>query len=88
MKKYPKDMKIKTLTKDCFYEDTETSEGVIFKEKYIKRFKELAHDFAEDCIKNQIETTSQTGFFIGWLFESLVEAQLDASYNYLEEVKQ
>lgn len=87
MEKYPKNMRVKTFTKDCFYGDTETPEGVIFKEKYIKKFQELANDYVEDCIKNQIESTSSTGFFLGWLYASLMEAQTYKVYDCLEEMK-
>lgn len=87
MKKYPKDMRVKTLTRDCFYGDTVTPEGAMLQEKYIKRFSELAHEFVEDCIDNQIEPVSQMGFFFAWLMPTFIEAQLDVSYDRLEQEK-
>ena len=79
---YPKNMKIKTFTQDCFDGATETEESLKMKEKYLKRFHDLAYEFTEDCIKNQIEAISQAGFFFAWLWPAFVEGQIDANYEY------
>lgn len=64
LKGYPRDMNVKTFTRDCFDGDTETELAVEMKEKYLKKFHELSYEFTEDCIKNQIESMSQIGFFL------------------------
>ena len=74
---FPKNMKIKTLTKDCFDGFTETEEYIKLKEKYCQRFYDLSHEFVEDCIQLQVETMSQTGFFFGWIYPIFTEAQLN-----------
>lgn len=85
MDSYPKNMKIKTFTQDCFDGATETEEAIKMKEKYLKRFHDLAYEFTEDCIKSQIESVSQAGFFFAWLWPAFVEGQIDASYKYLHK---
>lgn len=57
------------------------------KEKYLKRFYELSHDFVEDCLDKHIESISVVGFFFAWLWPEFVEAQIDVLYNYLHEVE-
>ena len=85
LKGYPENMKIKTFTQDCFDGATETEEAVKMKEKYLKRCHDLAYEFTEDCIKSQIESVSQAGFFFAWLWPSFVEGQIDANYDYLHD---
>ena len=82
---YPKNMKIKTLTKDCFDGLTETEEYIKLKEKYCQRFYDLSHEFVEDCIQYQVESISQVGFFLGWMYPEFTEAQLDVFYEHLYE---
>ena len=85
--KNPKSMKVITLTRDCFYGDKVTPKWVMLQEKYIKRFSELAHEFVEGCIYNQIESASLMGFFFAWLMPTFIEAQLDVSYGCVEQEK-
>lgn len=82
---YPENMKIKTFTQDCFDGVTETEEAIKMKDKYLKRFRDLAYEFTEDCIKNQIESVSQAEFFFAWLWPAFVEGQIDAIYGHLHE---
>lgn len=82
---YPENMKIKTFTQDCFDGATETEEAIKMKDKYLKRFRDLAYEFTEDCIRNQIESVSQAGFFFAWLWPAFVEGQIDANYDHLHE---
>lgn len=86
MNKYPENMKVKTLTRDCFDGDSVTPEGIMLQEKYFGRFRELAHDFIEDCVDNQIESISQMGFFFTWLWPIFVEAQIDVCYDHLHDI--
>lgn len=86
LEEYPKNMDIRTFTQDCFDGGTETKESIEMKEKYLKRFYELSHDFVEDCLDKHIESISVVGFFFAWLWPEFVEAQIDVLYNYLHEV--
>lgn len=86
LERYPKNMDIKTFSQDCFDGGTETKESVEMKEKYLKRFYELSHDFVEDCLDKHIESISVVGFFFAWLWPEFVEAQIDVLYDYLHEV--
>lgn len=87
LEEYPKNMDIRTFTQDCFDGGTETKESIEMKEKYLKRFYELSHDFVEDCLDKHIESISVVGFFFAWLCPEFVEAQIDVLYNYLHEVE-
>ena len=86
MSAYPKNMEIKTFTKDCFDGATETPEAIELKEKYLPKMSNLAKEFTEDCIKNHIESISSIGFFFAWLYPQFVEAQIGVLYNHLHEV--
>ena len=86
LEEYPKNMDIRTFSQDCFDGGTETKESVEMKEKYLKRFYELSHDFVEDCLDKHIESVSVIGFFFAWLYPEFIEAQIDVLYNYLHEV--
>lgn len=86
LEEYPKNMDIRTFTQDCFDGGTETKESIEMKEKYLKRFYELSHDFVEDCLDKHIESISVVVFFFAWLWPEFVEAQIDVLYNYLHEV--
>ena len=86
LEEYPKNMDIRTFSQDCFDGGTETKESVEMKEKYLKRFYELSHDFVEDCLDKHIESVSVIGFFFSWLYPEFIEAQIDVLYNYLHEV--
>lgn len=83
---YPKNMDIRTFSKDCFDGGTETKESVEMREKYLKRFYELSHDFVQDCIDNHIESISVVGFFFAWLYPEFIQAEIDVLYNYLHKV--
>lgn len=83
---YPKNMNIKTFSKDCFDGATETQESVEMKEKYLKRFYEFSRDFFEDCIGKHIESISAVGFFFAWLYPEFVRAGIDVLYNYSHKV--
>lgn len=82
---YPENMRIKTLTQDCFDGATETEEAIRMKEKYLKKISDIAYEFTEDCIKNQIESISQVGFFFAWLWPAFMEGQISALYDHLYE---
>lgn len=84
---YPIDMDIRTFSKDCFDGATETKEAVLMKEKYLKRFHDLSHDFIEDCICNHIESISAAGFFFAWIWPEFVEATIDVCYSHLDRSK-
>lgn len=85
-KRYPEDMNIKTFTRDCFDGASETDIAVEMKEKYLKKFHELSCEFIEDCIKNQIESMSQTGFFFTWLWPEFVNASIEICYDHQHKV--
>lgn len=86
LKCYPKNMDIKTFSQDCFDGGTETKESVEMKEKYLKRFYELSHDFVEDCVDKHIESISTVGFFFAWLYPEFIQAEIDVLYNHLHNV--
>lgn len=81
---YPKDMDIKTFSQDCFDGATETKESIELKEKYLRKFYDLSHEFIEDCINKRIESISTIGFFFGWLYPAFLEASLNTSYDHLD----
>lgn len=83
---YPKNMDIRTFSQDCFDGGTETEEAIKMKDKYLKRFYDLSHDFVEDCVDKHIESISVVGFFFAWLYPEFVQAEIDVLYNYLHEV--
>lgn len=83
---YPKNMDIKTFSQDCFDGATETKESVEMKEKYLKRFYELSHDFMEDCISKHVESISAVGFFFAWLYPEFIRAETDVLYNHSHKV--
>ena len=85
LKDYPPNIDIRTFSQDCFDGGTETKESVEMKDKYLKRFYELSHDFVEDCIDKHIESISVVGFFFAWLWPSFVEGQIEANYDYLHD---
>lgn len=64
LKGYPENMKIKTFTQDCFDGATETEEAVKMKEKYLKRFHDLAYEFTEDCIKVRLNQYRRQDSFL------------------------
>lgn len=86
LKGYPRDMNIKTFTRDCFDGATETDIAVEMKEKYLKKFHELSYEFTEDCIKNQIESMSQIGFFFTCLWTEYVNACIEVYYDHQHKV--
>lgn len=85
-KEYPKNMDIRTFSQDCFDGGTETKELVEMKEKYLKRFYELSHDFIEECLDKHIESISVVGFFFAWLYPEFIQAQINVLYNHLHKV--
>lgn len=86
LKDYPPNMDIRTFSQDCFDGGTETKESVEMKEKYLKRFYELSHDFVEDCVDKHIESISTVGFFFARLYPEFIQAEIDVLYNYLHKV--
>lgn len=86
LKDYPPNMDIRTFSQDCFDGGTETKESVEMKEKYLKRFYELSHDFVDDCVDKHIESIQTVGFFFAWLYPEFIQAEIDVLYNYLHKV--
>lgn len=85
--RYPKNMEIKTFSRDCFDGATETEVAIKMKEKYLKKFHQLSREFVQDCINNQIESISQVGFFYAWLWPEFVNASIEVCYEHLHKVE-
>lgn len=87
MRRYPKNMRIKTFTQDCFDGATETPEAIKLKEKYLPKMHDLSEEFTEDCIKNHIESMSSVGFFFAWLYAEFIETHIKVVYSHLHEAE-